>query len=430
MSDAPTAGRPPAPSPESGNGAGMLTRRLRKAPGPIVAVQGLDLDVARGEIFGLLGPNGSGKTTTIRMLTGLIAPSAGSAFVVGVDVVKEPERVRSRIGYMSQRCGLYDDPTVLENLGFYAGAYGIVGEERRRRIAAQLATYGLGERRGQLAGTLSGGWKQRLALACATTHRPDLVFLDEPTAGVDPASRRRFWEHIGERAAEGMTVLVTTHYMDEAERCHRLAFLSRGHLIGVGTPQEITARFGLPTVEDVFIELQRRDEGAARRGCGRGIGRDRIARWPFWAMLRKEFIQMRRDRLTLAMMIGIPTIQLAMFGYAIQTEVRHLPTVLLDESRSPESRRLVQAMLNTGNFDLAGTVADRVELAAVIGRGDAKAGIVIPPGFEHDLKRGRVARAQIVVDAADPLASSAAISGAALAGAVRSQALASARGRS
>ena len=156
--------------------------------------------------------------------------------------------------------------------------------------------------------------------------------------------------------------------------------------------------------------------------------RERIARWPFWAMLRKEFIQMRRDRLTLGMMIGIPTIQLILFGYAIQTEVRHLPTVVLDQSRSPESRRLVQAMLNTGNFDLAGTVADRVELAAVIGRGDAKAGIVIPPDYEHDVKRGRVAQAQIVVDAADPLASSAAMSGAALAGAVRSQALAAARG--
>ena len=253
----------PVPPDAARNGAGIITRGLRKVFGAVVAVQGLDLDVARGEIFGLLGPNGSGKTTTIRMLTGLIAPSAGSAFVVGVDVVKEPERVRSRIGYMSQRYGLYDDLTVLENLEFYAGAYGIVGEERRRRIAAQLATYGLGERRGQLAGTLSGGWKQRLALACATTHGPDLVFLDEPTAGVDPASRRRFWEHIGERAAEGMTVLVTTHYMDEAERCHRLAFLSRGHLIGIGTPREITARFGLPTVEDVFIELQRRDEGEA-----------------------------------------------------------------------------------------------------------------------------------------------------------------------
>src|ERR1041385_382518 len=156
--------------------------------------------------------------------------------------------------------------------------------------------------------------------------------------------------------------------------------------------------------------------------------RDRIARWPFWAMLRKEFIQMRRDRLTLAMMIGIPTIQLILFGYAIQTEVRHLPTVVLDESHSPESRRLGQAMLNTGNFDLGGGVADRAELPRVIGRGSAKAGIVIPADFEHDLKRGRVAQAQIVVDAADPLSSSAAMSGAALAGAVRSQALAQARG--
>jgi ABC-2 type transport system permease protein len=154
----------------------------------------------------------------------------------------------------------------------------------------------------------------------------------------------------------------------------------------------------------------------------------RIAAWPFWAMLRKEFIQMRRDRLTLTMMIGIPAIQLVLFGYAIQTEVRHLPTVVLDQSQSPESRRFVQAMVNTGNFDLAGTVADRDEMARVIGRGDAKAGIVLTPGFEHDLKRGRTATAQIIVDAADPLAASAAISGAGLAGAVRSQALAAARG--
>jgi ABC-2 type transport system permease protein len=155
---------------------------------------------------------------------------------------------------------------------------------------------------------------------------------------------------------------------------------------------------------------------------------ERMARWPFWAMLRKEFIQMRRDRFTLGMMIGIPAIQLAMFGYAIQTEVRHLPTVVLDQSQSPESRRLVQTMLNTGNFDLAGIVRDRVEMARVIERGDARAGIVIPPDFERDIKRGRTATAQIVVDAADPLASSAAISGAGLAGAVRSQALAAARG--
>jgi ABC-2 type transport system ATP-binding protein len=243
-------------------GYGIVTRKLRKEFHGVAAVDGLDLTVNRGEIFGLLGPNGSGKTTTIRMLTGLIAPTSGEATVVGVDVVKEPELVRRRIGYMSQRYGLYDDLTVTENIAFYAGVYGIVGADRARRIEAQMVEYALAARAAQFAGTLSGGWKQRLALACATTHEPDLVFLDEPTAGVDPASRRLFWELIGRRAAGGMTVLVTTHYMDEAERCHRLAFLSRGHLIGVGTPAEVTARFGVKTVEDVFIELQRRDEGA------------------------------------------------------------------------------------------------------------------------------------------------------------------------
>ncbi|HEX7023364.1 MAG TPA: ABC transporter ATP-binding protein [Gemmatimonadales bacterium] len=247
----------------TGRSPGIVTRGLRKEFHGVAAVEGLDLEVERGEIFGMLGPNGSGKTTTIRMLTGLIAPTSGSATVVGVDVVKSPELVRRRIGYMSQRFGLYDDLTVRENIEFYAGVYGIVGAERKRRLAAQLAEYRLEPRAGQLAGALSGGWKQRLALACATTHDPDLVFLDEPTAGVDPASRRLFWELIGHRAATGMTVLVTTHYMDEAERCNRLAFLSRGHLIGVGTPAEITARFGLPTIEDVFIALQAKDEGAA-----------------------------------------------------------------------------------------------------------------------------------------------------------------------
>jgi len=247
---------------DSDQSPGVVTKGLRKEFRGVPAVERLDLEVHRGEIFGLLGPNGSGKTTTIRMLTGLIVPTAGSATVVGVDVVKSPELVRRRIGYMSQRFGLYDDLTVRENVEFYAGVYGIAGNERKRRIPEQLAEYALEQRAEQLAGTLSGGWKQRLALACATTHGPDLVFLDEPTAGVDPASRKLFWELIGRRAAAGMTVLVTTHYMDEAERCHRLAFLSRGHLIGVGTPREITARFGVATIEDVFIELQRRDEGA------------------------------------------------------------------------------------------------------------------------------------------------------------------------
>ncbi len=244
---------------------GIETKGLRKTYGDLVAVEGLDLAIRRGEVFGLLGPNGSGKTTTIRMLTGLVRPTSGSATVVGIDVVRSPEKVRQRIGYMSQRFGFYEDLTVTENIRFYAGIYGLFGAEKKGRVDEQLTVYALGPRATQLAGTLSGGWKQRLALACATVHRPDLVFLDEPTAGVDPAARRLFWDLIKRQAAGGMTMIVTTHYMDEAERCERLAFLSRGHLIGIGTPAEVTARFGLPTIEDVFIALQAKDEVGVER---------------------------------------------------------------------------------------------------------------------------------------------------------------------
>jgi ABC-2 type transport system ATP-binding protein len=240
----------------------VVTRGLRKTFGDLVAVEGLDLTIKRGEVFGLLGPNGSGKTTTIRMLCGLMMPTAGEATVVGLDVRKDSEAIRRRIGYMSQRFGLYEDLTVTENLRFYASVYGLQGAELDARVKDTLADLGLTERAGQLAATLSGGWKQRLALACAIAHRPDLLFLDEPTAGVDPASRRLLWRWIYSLAGKGTTILVTTHYMDEAERCQRLAFLSRGHLIAVGTKDEILAHFGQPTIEDVFIELQRRDEGA------------------------------------------------------------------------------------------------------------------------------------------------------------------------
>jgi ABC-2 type transport system ATP-binding protein len=249
-----------AHNPQS-NGVAVSTSRLRKTFGSLVAVESLDLEIERGEVFGLLGPNGSGKTTTIRMLTGLMQPTSGEATVVGFDVRREAEAIRRNIGYMSQRFGLYDDLTVTENIRFYAGVYGLVSQPREDRIVELMEELGLTDRARQLAGTLSGGWKQRLALACATAHKPAMVFLDEPTAGVDPAARRRFWEIIYTLASRGTTILVTTHYMDEAERCQRLAFLSRGHLIGIGTGQEILTQFNLPSIEEVFIELQRRDEG-------------------------------------------------------------------------------------------------------------------------------------------------------------------------
>ena len=226
------------------NAAGpvVVADHLSRRFGSFLAVRDVSLRVERGEIFGVLGPNGAGKSTTIRMLCGLLAPSSGRGTVVGYDVVKDPDEIKARIGYMTQRFSLYEDLSVEENLIFYAGLYGIPRATRRARVSGVIDRIGLGDRRAQVAGTLSGGWKQRLALACSTIHDPALLFLDEPTAGVDPVSRREFWDHIHRIASEGASVVVTTHYMDEAERCHRLAFIFRGEVLDAGTPEEVVAR--------------------------------------------------------------------------------------------------------------------------------------------------------------------------------------------
>lgn len=231
---------------------------LSRSFGDLVAVRDVSFDIRRGEIFGVLGPNGAGKSTTIRMLCGLLDPSGGRADVLGFDVEKDPESVKARIGYMTQRFSLYEDLTVRENLRFYASIYGVPRRKRRARIEEVLETTGLGPRRSQIAGTLSGGWKQRVALACATIHQPGLIFLDEPTAGVDPVSRREFWNEIHRIAHGGTTVVVSTHYMDEAERCYRLAFIFRGEVLDMGTPEEVLERSRLRVAE---VELT--DGGAA-----------------------------------------------------------------------------------------------------------------------------------------------------------------------
>jgi ABC-2 type transport system ATP-binding protein len=234
----------------------IVVHELAKNFGKLAAVAGVSFEIHPGEIFGMLGPNGSGKTTTIRMLCGLLAPSAGAATVAGVDVVREPDVVKTRIGYMSQAFGLYRDLTVEENLRFYSGVYEL-GAETGARIEWALQAMRLTPTRHQLAGTLSGGNKQRLALGCAIMHRPPVLFLDEPTAGVDPAARRLFWQIIRELSADGTSMIVTTHYMDEAQHFDRLAMLSRGHLIAIGTPAEVTAAFGTNvTLEDIFVKLQ------------------------------------------------------------------------------------------------------------------------------------------------------------------------------
>jgi ABC-2 type transport system ATP-binding protein len=238
-----------APSSDSSREAVIVTRGLSRRFGELVAVRDVSFEVYRGEIFGVLGPNGAGKSTTIRMLCGILDPTSGEGRVVGFDIQRDAERIKQRIGYMTQRFSLYEDLTVEENLRFYAGIYGVPRARRRARVEAVLESAGLEGRRRQLAGTLSGGWKQRVALASSTIHRPPLLFLDEPTAGVDPVSRREFWDQIHRISDEGTTVLVTTHYMDEAERCHRLAFIFRGELLATGTPQEIVERRDLSVIE-------------------------------------------------------------------------------------------------------------------------------------------------------------------------------------
>jgi ABC-2 type transport system ATP-binding protein len=238
----------------------LHTDRLTKRFGDFTAVDQVELSVRRGEIYGFLGPNGSGKTTTIRMLTGNILPTSGTADVLGFDVVKDAEKIRRRIGYMSQKFALFEDLTVDENLRFYGGVYEVPREKfaARRRYVLEMADL-LG-REDEVTANLSVGWKQRLALGAATIHEPELLFLDEPTSGVDPVARRHFWDLLYDLASGGVTLFVTTHYMDEATHCHRLAFIHRGKIVAEGSPREVRDDFDGVIVE---VDAARADDALA-----------------------------------------------------------------------------------------------------------------------------------------------------------------------
>lgn len=217
--------------------------------GALKAIDGLNLDVEKGRIFGFLGPNGCGKTTAIRMLTGLLNPTRGQINVLGFDLPRDAEKLRLKIGYMTQKFSLYDDLTVKENLRFVAEVYGLGRREQNQRIAELLAVYGLDQKTNQLAGSMSGGQRQRLALAAACLHKPQLLFLDEPTSAVDPENRRDFWEKLFDLCDQGSSILVSTHYMDEAERCHRLAILEAGVKRVDGSPDELMQNMGANVIE-------------------------------------------------------------------------------------------------------------------------------------------------------------------------------------
>ncbi len=230
----------------------VVVHDLEKRFGSFIAVNRISLQVKAGEIFGFLGPNGAGKSTTIRMLCGLLTPTAGTGTVAGFDIMREAEAIKAHIGYMSQKFSLYEDLTVEENIDFYSGIYRIPNAKKAERKQWVLDMAGLDQHRRSRTAVLSGGWKQRLALGCAVLHEPPILFLDEPTSGVDPISRRSFWDLIYELAGRGVTVFVTTHYMEEAEYCDRLGLIYRGELIAAGTPHELKTRF----MQDDIIEVQ------------------------------------------------------------------------------------------------------------------------------------------------------------------------------
>jgi ABC-2 type transport system ATP-binding protein len=232
----------------------VVVQNLEKAFGPFMAVNRISFEVSRGEIFGFLGPNGAGKSTTIRMLCGILSPSGGSGTVAGFDLLQESEKIKAHIGYMSQRFSLYEDLTVEENLNFYGGIYNIPKSKEKERKEWVIEMAGLKEHRQVRTALLSGGWRQRLALGCAILHEPPVIFLDEPTSGVDPISRRQFWELIYELSAKGVTIFVTTHYMDEAEYCDRIGLIYRGELIALGTPEALKTRMMEEEVLDLHCD--------------------------------------------------------------------------------------------------------------------------------------------------------------------------------